>query len=336
MHSLENKKSVLILLYPGCIFFELALATELLAKKCDLVYATPDGKDHAANNGMTIKSETSYKNADLSNCAAVLIPGGNFESISENQDSDEVLKQAFDKKIWIAAICAGPFLLAKAGLLKGKTIAHGFGPTQIEFLSSYFEGVTFSGEKFHYDGQILTARPEAHIDFAVEIAAKLEAINPKRTNTVKDYYRGILGKKIRPLSLGLISNKKNQYLYHQGYDSVKDEYFYRPLGGGIEFSELGAYTLKREIQEELSLDVEVHELLASYENIFTFEGGEGHEVIMLFRAEFSDPKAYEKESFDIYESGHPVAKAVWRSLAEIKEEKSKLYPDGLEKLILKL
>lgn len=335
MDSFENKKSILVLLYPGCIFFELALATELLAKKYDLVYATPDGLDHHANNGMVIKSEASYKNADLSTCVAVLVPGGNFESVSDNSDSDQLLRAAFDKKIWIAAICAGPFLLAKAGLLKGKTIAHGFGPTQIEFLSSYFEGVTFSGEKFHYDGQILTARPEAHIDFAVELAARLEAINAKRANTIKDYYRGVLGKKIRPLSLGLISNKKNQYLYHQGYDSVKNEYFYRPLGGGIEFSELGAYTLKREIQEELGLDVEVYELLASYENIFTFEGGEGHEVIMLFKAEFSNPQAYEKESFDIYESGQVVAKAVWRSLAEIKAEKSKLYPDGLEKLILK-
>lgn len=336
MDNFENKKTILVLLYPGCIFFELALATELLAKKYNLIYATPDGQDHVANNGMVIKSETSYKKADLSESVAVLIPGGNFESVSDNNDSDQLLMKANEKNLWIGAICGGPFLLAKAGLLKGKTIAHGFGPTQIEFLASYFEGVSFSGEKFHYEKNILTARPEAHIDFAVELAARLEAINPKRANTVKDYYRGLLGKKIRPLSLGLISNKKNQYLYHQGYDSVKNEYFYRPLGGGIEFSELGAYTLKREIQEELGLDVEVHELLASYENIFTFEGGEGHEVIMLFKAEFSDPKAYKQETFDIFESGQPVAKAVWRSLAEIKEEKSKLYPDGLEKLIVKL
>ncbi len=329
-------KTVIALLYPGCIFFELALATELLAKKYQVIFATPDGSDHLGSNGMVIKSQSSYQNLSLDNCHAVLVPGGNFDSVKDSTESDKLLKEANDKKLWIAAICAGPFLLAKAGIIKNRKVAHGLGPAQIDFLSTYFKDVDLVDENFVVDQNIISAKPEAHIEFAVELASRLEAVDPMRVTTIKDYYRGTYGLKIRPLALGMFENKRGQFLYHQGYDRVKKEYFYRPLGGGIEFSEKGSYTLKREIQEELSLDVEVHDLLASFENIFTFEERSGHEVIMVFRAKFQDEAAYDKEEFNIYESGHSIAKAVWRSLDEINAQGAKLYPLGLEELIKNL
>jgi hypothetical protein len=42
---------VTVLLYPGCIFFAIAAAVELLARSCELAYCTPDGTAHAASNG---------------------------------------------------------------------------------------------------------------------------------------------------------------------------------------------------------------------------------------------------------------------------------------------
>jgi hypothetical protein len=47
-----------------------------------------------------------------------------------------------------------------------------------------------------------------------------------------------------------------------------------------------------------------------------------------------DKSVYEKIELDIFENGVPIGKAVWRSLAEIKEEGSKLYPIGLESVII--
>lgn len=328
-------KTVIALLYPGCIFFELALATELLSKKYTVIFATLDGTDHLASNGMVIKSQSSFKNISLENCHAILVPGGNFDSVKDSSDTDKLLNTAHAKKLWIAAICAGPFLLAKAGIIKNKRVAHGLGPEQINFLAEYFKDVELVDENFVVDQNIITAKPEAHIDFAVELAARLEAIDPIRATSIKDYYRGMYGQKIRPLALGLFENDKGQFLYHQGYDRVKKEYYYRPLGGGIEFSEKSSFTLKREIQEELSLEIEVGDFLGSFENIFQFEERHGHEVIMVFRANFVDKNAYKKEEFNIYESGHSIAKAVWRSLSEIKAQGAKLYPDGLEELIKK-
>lgn len=324
------KPSILVVLYPGCIFFELALALELVSEKFEVVFATPDGTEHLASNGATIRADASYENVDLDDCKAILIPGGDPGSIKDNAAIDRVLRDADERGLWMAAICAGPLVLAKAGVLNGRQIAHGYGAEQLEFLKSYFEGVQLTDDQFVCDGNVITAKPDMHIDFAVELACRLGAADASKANRLKDYYRGILGHKIRPLALAWIRNASDQFLFHKGTDTVKGETFYRPLGGGIEFGESGERALAREIMEELGQEIKVAPLVASFENIFTYEGRPGHEIVMLFPASFIDTHAYKKAELDIVESGQVVGKAVWRSIAEINREGSKIYPNGLE------
>lgn len=138
---------------------------------------------------------------------------------------------------------------------------------------------------------------------------------------------------IRPLSLALIKNSKGQYLYHQGRDKTKKETFYRPLGGGIDFGEQAQATLKREMLEELNEEIIIHEQLGSFENIFKYEERFGHEIIIVFEAEFKNRNVYEKQQLEIHEHNGLTSIAVWRSLEEIKQEEAHLYPLGLEKLI---
>ena len=57
-------------------------------------------------------------------------------------------------------------------------------------------------------------------------------------------------KEIRPIALGL-AIKNNKLLVSEGFDKVKNEIFYRCLGGGIEFLEKGKEALKREFLEEI-------------------------------------------------------------------------------------
>jgi putative intracellular protease/amidase len=333
--SQGQNSSVVAILYPGCIFFELALVLELLAKDYQIVYATPDGLPHKASNGAIFNITLSYKEIDLQNAKAVLMPGGNPDSIKDNTDIDKVLSDAHQRGLLIAGICAGPSILAKAGILKGRTIAHGYQSAQLEFLKTIFEGVTLTDHPFVCDQNIITAKPDAHIDFAVEIACRLGSVDASKANRVKDYYRGILGKKIRPLALALIKNNKSQFLFHKSFDKKKGETFYRPLGGGIDFSELGKVAVEREIMEELSEESEVSDLVGIFENIFVYEGQPGHEIVMLYNVTIKNQAAYEKEAMDIYESGVVVGQGVWRSLAEMKSEGAKIYPLGLEAILAK-
>ena len=57
--------------------------------------------------------------------------------------------------------------------------------------------------------------------------------------------------------------------------------------------------------------------------------------MMLYQAEFVDKDVYNESELDIIESGKSIGKAVWRSVEEIKQEGAKLYPVGIENLILK-
>ncbi len=67
-------------------------------------------------------------------------------------------------------------------------------------------------------------------------------------------------KEIRPIVLGIARNG-NKILVSEGYDKIKDQKFYRCLGGGIEFLETSQEALKREYKEELGIDVNIDNYL---------------------------------------------------------------------------
>ena len=65
---------------------------------------------------------------------------------------------------------------------------------------------------------------------------------------------------IRPIVLGL-AFKDNKLLVSEGFDKIKNQTFYRCLGGGIEFLETSQEALKREYKEELGIDVNIDNYL---------------------------------------------------------------------------
>lgn len=85
--------------------------------------------------------------------------------------------------------------------------------------------------------------------------------------------------KIRPLTLCLIKYQ-DKILVGEGFDSKKNEVFYRPLGGGIDFGETGEEALIREFHEELAADLENVKYITTLENIYTYNGDPGHEIVL--------------------------------------------------------
>lgn len=137
----------------------------------------------------------------------------------------------------------------------------------------------------------------------------------------------MLEEKIRPLTLCIIKNK-DKVLVGDGYDSKKEEVFYRLLGGGIEFGETGEEALNREFKEELDSELENVKYLTTLENIFTYNGKRGHEIVFVFTADLTKKDLYEKSSIDILDS-EEKHKGSWQKIEDFKNKKLILYPDGI-------
>lgn len=129
-------------------------------------------------------------------------------------------------------------------------------------------------------------------------------------------------KEIRPIVLGL-AIKNNKLLVSEGFDSSKNQTFYRCLGGGIEFLEKSTDALKREFKEEINIDVVVEKFLGISENIFTYQGKNAHELVFYYNINILD-KDYKEEYIVTDDDGE--IKAVWMDINEFKNNNKILYP----------
>lgn len=131
---------------------------------------------------------------------------------------------------------------------------------------------------------------------------------------------------IRVLALGLIHRGDRLFL-SQGYDAVKQDYFYRALGGGIDFGESSEVALYREFQEELQAEITNLKYLGCLENIFTFDGNSGHELIQLYQCDFVDEKFYQLESTTFME-GTREKTALWVEIDRLRSGEFRLVPEN--------
>jgi 8-oxo-dGTP pyrophosphatase MutT (NUDIX family) len=139
--------------------------------------------------------------------------------------------------------------------------------------------------------------------------------------------------RIRPLAI-CIFRHHDRILVAEGYDPVKKEHFYRPLGGGIEFGEYSEQTIHRELLEEIGAEVCELKYLGTLENVYVFNGTPGHEILQIYDGVLRDTRLYEQavifgQEVDIDDS----FRAVWKHIDEFGDGKSILYPTGLLKML---
>jgi 8-oxo-dGTP pyrophosphatase MutT (NUDIX family) len=124
-------------------------------------------------------------------------------------------------------------------------------------------------------------------------------------------------------------------LVEEGYDPTKDEHFYVPPGGRIEFGESSEAALHREMKEELGTEIEAPRLLGVLENLFTFDGRQAHEIIFVYDAQLVNTSLYDVPQFEAHESNGQVLSAVWIDIDFMGPDARPIYPDGLLELLKK-
>lgn len=137
--------------------------------------------------------------------------------------------------------------------------------------------------------------------------------------------------RIRPLAI-CVFRHEGRILVSENYDPTKRETFYRPLGGGIEFGERGIDAVAREIHEELGAAVRDLAYLGALENIFTYDGKPGHEIVLVYDGSFVKSSLYGRERLTGRE-GDALITVVWKPLTAFGPGSPPLYPDGLLELL---
>jgi GrpB-like predicted nucleotidyltransferase (UPF0157 family)/ADP-ribose pyrophosphatase YjhB (NUDIX family) len=127
---------------------------------------------------------------------------------------------------------------------------------------------------------------------------------------------------------------EGRVLVERGYDRVAGSRFYRAIGGHIDFGERAAEAVAREWREEYGLTVEGLALLGVVENLFTYEGRPGHEVVFAFDARVAERTVYERDEVVGVDPDGMRHEALWISLASLADGDVPLSPDGLLELLM--
>jgi ADP-ribose pyrophosphatase YjhB (NUDIX family) len=125
----------------------------------------------------------------------------------------------------------------------------------------------------------------------------------------------------------------DRILVLEGFDRVKRNYYYRPLGGAVEFGETAQEAIVREIREEIGQEITGLRLIGIIENLFTCDGIDGHEIVFVYDARFTDETVYNNDRFTGFEEKTSFT-ASWCTLDSF-DNSHRLVPEQLMDILNK-
>ncbi|AKA70349.1 DJ-1 family glyoxalase III [Clostridium scatologenes] len=168
-------KKAIVLLAKGFEEVEALTVVDVLRRGgVHCITCSIDGEEEVlGSHSIHVKANNLLEKVDVNKYDAVVIPGG-MPGASNLRDSEKVIElvKKFNKENKIvAAICAGPIVLGRAGVLDGKK------GTSYPGFEEQLGEVVYSEDMVVQDGNIITSRgPATAIYFAFKILESLEGI----------------------------------------------------------------------------------------------------------------------------------------------------------------
>jgi len=178
---------VYILLGDGFEEVEAAAPYDILKRGgVSVNFAGVNGKEVVGSHGIKFTAECLVSDIDLEKAEMVIVPGGmgGVESIENSPKAMDTVLKAHKKGIEVAAICAGPRVLAKLGIINGVRIVCYPGlESEMTGAEATQESATVRSEK------ITTGRgPGAALDFGFEVLKVLRGEKAAKTVADAMYY----------------------------------------------------------------------------------------------------------------------------------------------------
>ena len=143
----------------------------------------------------------------------------------------------------------------------------------------------------------------------------------------KDININIAGKTFNARASILIFNSlDNKFLVQK---RIGDSFWALP-GGKVQIMEKTKDTIKREIKEEIGLDLIDVKMLSVSENFFTFKNEDIHQYIFTYSGKLVDNRYENKEEFESIEKGKNV---VYRWIDVENIDDYEIRPDNVKELI---
>ena len=120
-----------------------------------LLVGTGRKKEYKSKEGYPAVEELSIKKARAADFSGVIIPGGYAPDILRRyEEVNNFVKEMYKKNKLVAAICHGGWVLASAGILKGKNVT-GFYAIKDDLVNA---GGKFIDREVVMDGNLITSR----------------------------------------------------------------------------------------------------------------------------------------------------------------------------------
>ena len=159
---MEEGMKHLFLLYDTCCMYEIMILNYFLRYTGqEVVFCSLNGEAVLSMEGYSVNVEGALADVDVSNLKGMIVPGGDKTYINK-PEVHQVLREMAEAGHLVAGICGGVDVLEASGILKGKKSTH---TEDVEIIR---------------DDNIVTARDNAYVDFAVEITDYLDLFEDER------------------------------------------------------------------------------------------------------------------------------------------------------------
>ncbi|TJX14755.1 DJ-1/PfpI family protein [Tissierella creatinini] len=160
---------ILLFLAEGFEEVEAFTVVDYLRRKNIVVdtIAITDNKEVRGSHNIIVRADKTINEiGDLKDYYGVVIPGGmpGASNLKDDIRVIDIVKEMNESRRLVAAICAGPIVLEKAGIIRGRNI------TSYPSFNKAFPKSNYIEENVVRDKNIITSRgPALAVDFTIEI-----------------------------------------------------------------------------------------------------------------------------------------------------------------------
>ena len=137
----------------------------------EVQFAGIGGRLVTGGNGVTVQTDCTVEEIDFEKLEMIVLPGGmgGVHSILASETALNAVKWAYENEKYVAAICAGPTILAKLGVTDGKRA------TVYPGMEDQMGSAVMQDANAVRDGKVLTGRaPGAAMDFGLLLLQTLK------------------------------------------------------------------------------------------------------------------------------------------------------------------